>query len=172
MCGAECACEILIYDRVADNLRPVLDDPHMWHAFGEQFVPEKLPPVEDDLEVGRLSGGERREERLDVRHREGRELRQARGGREWRGEAEEGITGVLVGGRGCRQALVESSYYLFRLRDVAGVMAEFHDFLLEAELIKPALDDTRGYFKSLRAKQPQDSLCVGTDRGPLIFHSR
>ena len=82
MRGPECAGEILIYDRVADDLRPVLDDAHMWHAFGEQFVPEKLPPVEDDLEVGRLSGGERREERLDVRHREGRELRQARGGRE------------------------------------------------------------------------------------------
>jgi hypothetical protein len=173
VCGAECAGEILIYDRVADDLRPVLHDAHMWHSLCEQFVPEELPPVEDNLEVGRLSGGERREERLDVHHREGRELRQAEGrGREWRGEAEEGVAGVLVGGWGCLQALVESSDYLFRLRDVAGVMAKFYDFLLEAKLIKPALDDTRGHFKSLRAKQPQDSFCVGTDGGPLIFNSR
>lgn len=143
----------------------------MRHPLCEQFVPEKLPPVEDHLEVGRLSGSQRRQQRLDVRHRQGRELGQAHGGRvERRREAEKGVTGVLEGGRGCRQALVESSDYLFCLRDVACVMAEFYDFLLEAKLIKPALDDARGYFICLRAKQPQNPFSIGTDGGPLFLH--
>lgn len=37
-------------------------------------------------------------------------------------------------------------------------------------MVEPALDDTRGYFKSLRANQPQNSFCVGTDGGPLFLH--
>jgi len=49
-------------------------------------------------------------------------------------------------------------------------MAKLYDFLLEAKLIKPALNHTRGYFKSLRAKQSQNSFCVGTDGRPLFLN--
>jgi hypothetical protein len=77
---------------------------------------------------------------------------------------------VLEGGWGCWQALVESSYYLFCLRNVARFMAKLHDFLLQAKLIKPTLNHIRRYFKSLRTKQPQNTFCVGTDGGPLFLH--
>jgi hypothetical protein len=50
-------------------------------------------------------------------------------------------------------------------------MAKLYDFLLETKLIQPALNHTRRYFKSLRAKQPQNPFCVGTDGCPLFLHT-
>lgn len=88
LCSTQCAREILIDHSVPDDLRTVLDDPHMRHPLGEQLIAEELPSVEDHLEVGRLSRCQRRQQRLNIHHREGRELGEAHGGRvERRGEA-------------------------------------------------------------------------------------